>query len=152
MDTHGIVDYITRIVEPITGRLGLELVDVAFRSEDGRWVLRVTIDHEDGVKVAHCTAVSKELGVHLEVEDPIPVRYHLEVSSPGLDRPLKNEGDFERFAGRQILIRTHRSVAGRRKIRGILEGVENGVAQVRMADGTLVEVPMEDISFARLAY
>jgi len=150
MDNRGAVDYITRIVGPITGRLGLELVEVTFRNENGRWILRVTIDHEGGVKVSHCTAVNRELGVHLEVDDPISVRYHLEVSSPGLDRPLKNEGDFKRFAGRQVFIRTHRPVEGLRKIRGVLDGVEDGVAQVRMADGTLVKVPMEEMSSARL--
>ncbi|GBE15917.1 MAG TPA: ribosome maturation factor RimP [Proteobacteria bacterium] len=152
MDTRGIVDYITRIVEPITGRLGLELVEVTFRNEDGRWILRVTIDHENGVKVRHCTVVSRELGVHLEVEDPISVQYNLEVSSPGLNRPLKNERDFERFTGRQVSIKTHRPVAGRRKLQGILEGVEDGVARVRMADGTPVEVPLEDMSSARLTF
>jgi ribosome maturation factor RimP len=152
MDTRHIVSWVREVLDPILLQMGLELVDVTLGSEQGRWILRITIDHEGGVTVDHCTAVSREIGVHLDVEDLIPVKYYLEVSSPGLDRPLKDESEFVRFSGRRVLIRTHRSVAGRRKINGTLEGVEDGVVGVRLEDGTHLDVPLEDISSARLDY
>ena len=87
MDTRRIIERIREILIPVLDQLGLELVEITLRVEGGRWILRVTIDRQDGVQVQHCTAVSRELGVHLDVEDLIPVKYYLEVSSPGLDRP-----------------------------------------------------------------
>ena len=152
MDTKHVVERIHEILDPILSRMGLELVDVTLRTEDGRWILRVTIDCEGGVIVDHCTAVSRELSVHLDVEDLVPVKYYLEVSSPGLDRPLKDEKDFARFTGRRVLIKTHRSVDGRRKISGTLDGIDNGVVGVILDDVGRIEVPVEDISSARLDY
>ncbi len=112
----------------------------------------MTIDREEGVQVHHCTAVSRELNVHMDVEDLIPVKYFLEVSSPGLDRPLKNESDYDRFKGRLVKIKTNHPVAGRRKISGTIEGIENGVLSVLLEDDIRLEVPVEDISSARLDY
>ncbi len=152
MNTRRITGRVQEILEPILGPLGLEVVEVTFRVENGRWILRVTIDCEGGVTVDHCTAVSRELSVHMDVEDLIPVKYYLEVSSPGLDRPLKDERDFERFAGRLVVIKTHRSVAGRKKIAGTLEGLEAGVVRVHLEDGTHLGIALEDISSARLDY
>jgi len=152
MDTRLVVERISEILMPVLDQLGLELVEITLRVEGGRWILRVTIDCEDGVQVHHCTAVSRELSVHLDVEDLVPVKYYLEVSSPGLDRPLRNESDFERFSGRLVKIKTHRSVAGRKKISGTLEGIENGVVRVLLDDDIRLEVPVEDISSARLDY
>jgi ribosome maturation factor RimP len=131
---------------------GLELVDVTLRVEGGHWILRVTIDREGGVQVHHCTAVSRELNVHMDVEDLVPVKYFLEVSSPGLDRPLKNESDYDRFKGRLVKIKTNHPVAGRKKISGIIEGIENGVLSVLLEDDIRLEVPTEDILSARLDY
>jgi ribosome maturation factor RimP len=152
MDTRRIISRIREVIDPILRQSNIELVDVTLRTEGGRWILRVTIDCEGGVTVDHCTHVSRELGVHLDVEDLIPVKYYLEVSSPGLDRPLKEERDFERFSGRRVLVRTHRSVAGRKKIGGILEGIMDGIVGVQLDDGTRLEIPVEDISSARLDY
>jgi ribosome maturation factor RimP len=152
MDTRRIVSRIREVLDPILHQSDLELVDVTLRTEGGRWILRITIDCEGGVTVHHCTFVSRELGVHMDVEDLIPVKYYLEVSSPGLDRPLKEEKDFERFSGRRVLIRTHRSVEGRRKIGGTLAGIADGIVTVDLEDGTRLEVPVEDISSAKLDY
>jgi len=152
MDTRRITERIREILIPILDQLGLEMVEITFRVEGGRWILRVTIDSPEGVQVQHCTAVSRELSVHLDVEDLIPVKYYLEVSSPGLDRPLKDERDFERFAGRLVKIKTNRSVAGRRKISGTIEGIDGGVVRILLDDDTKLEVPVEDISSARLDY
>lgn len=152
MDTKRVVERVREILAPILEELGLELVEITLRVEGGRWILRVTIDREEGVQVQHCTNVSRELSVHLDVEDLIPVKYYLEVSSPGLDRPLKDEKDFERFKGRLVKIKTNRSVGGRRKISGTIDGIEDGVVRVLMEDGISLQVPVEDISSARLDY
>jgi len=152
MDTKRITGRVREILIPVLDQMGLELVELTFRVEGGRWILRVTIDREEGIQLQHCTAVSRELSVHLDVEDLIPVKYHLEVSSPGLDRPLKDEGDFERFTGRLVRIKTNRSVAGRRKINGTIEGIKEGIVSVLGEDGVKIQVPVEDISSARLDY
>jgi ribosome maturation factor RimP len=152
MDTQRILERIREILIPVLDQVGLELVEITLRVEGGRWILRVTIDHEDGVQVHHCTKVSRELSVHLDVEDLIPVKHYLEVSSPGLDRPLKDEGDFERFTGRLVKIKTNRSIAGRKKISGTIDGIENGVVRILLEDDIRLEVPVEDISSARLDY
>ena len=152
MDTRRITKLIEGILEPILSENGLDLIEVTLKNEGGRWILRVTIDCEGGVTVDHCSLVSRELAVHLDVEDPVPVKYYLEVSSPGLDRPLKDEKDFERFAGRPARIKLHRSVAGRRKVQGTLEGLLDGKVLVRLDDRSLLEIPIEDISSARLDY
>jgi hypothetical protein len=84
----------------------MELVDIEYRREPVGWVLRLTIDKGGGVTLDDCTRVSQEIGRSLDVEDVIPNPYHLEVSSPGLDRPLKNERDFIRFSDRRIRVKT----------------------------------------------
>ncbi len=152
MDTRRIIERIYEILTPVLDQFDLELVETTLRVEGGRWILRVTIDREDGVQVHHCTAVSRELSVHLDVEDLIPVKYFLEVSSPGLDRLLRDESDFERFTGRLVKIKTTRSISGRKKISGTIEGVEGGVVRVLLEDDIRLEVPVEDISSARLDY
>ena len=152
MDTRRVIDRVSEIIGPILDQLDLDLVEITFRVEGGRWILRVTIDHIEGVQVQHCTAVSRELGVHLDVEDLIPVKYYLEVSSPGLDRPLRDERDFERFTGRFVKIKTSRSVAGRRNINGTIEGIQDGVLHLLLEDEIRLEIPVEDISSARLDF
>jgi ribosome maturation factor RimP len=152
MDVKRVIERIEEILAPVLEQQGLELVEITLRVEGGRWILRITIDREEGVQVHHCTAVSRELSVHLDVEDLIPVKYYLEVSSPGLDRPLKDEKDFERFAGRLVKIKTIRSVSGRKKISGTIEGIEDGVVRILLEEGITLEVPVEDISSARLDY
>jgi ribosome maturation factor RimP len=152
MDIQRVIERISEILVPVLEQFGLELVEITLRVEGGRWILRVTIDREEGVQVHHCTAVSRELSVHLDVEDLIPVKYYLEVSSPGLDRPLKDEKDFKRFAGRLVKIKTSRSIAGRKKISGTIEGIEDGVVSVILEGDIRLEVPVEDISSARLDF
>lgn len=152
MDTRRITSAIREILQPIVDQQGIELVEVSIGNEGGRWILRVIIDCEGGVTVGHCTRVSRELSVHLDVEDLIPAQYYLEVTSPGLTRPLKDEKDFERFAGRTVLIKTYRKVSGRKKIRGTLLGLEEETVKISLGDGLTVDVPLEDISSARLDF
>ncbi len=152
MDTRRVTSAVRDILQPIADQLGIELVGVSMGNEDGRWILRVTIDCEGGVTVDHCTRVSRELSVNLDVEDLIPVKYNLEVTSPGLTRPLKEDKDFERFAGRKVFIKTYRKVSGRKKIRGTLLGLKDGTVKISLEGGINLDVPVEDISSARLDF
>ena len=100
----GMARHIHDLIEPLVADLGFELVEVLLRTEQVGLVLRVVIYKEEGVSLGDCTAVSREVSHLLEVEDPLPGAYHLEVSSPGLDRPLKTERDFARNLGKKVWV------------------------------------------------
>ncbi len=102
----GVIEAITALMEPVVMDLGLELVEVQFRPEQVGWVLRLIIDNPAGVSLDDCTLVSREAGALLDVEDVISHPYHLEVSSPGLDRPLRTVRDFIRCRGRKVKVTT----------------------------------------------
>ena len=106
---------------PVLEELGLELVDVQYRREQSGWVLRLTIDKQDGVSLEDCTAVSREISQLLDIEDFIGQAYNLEVSSPGLDRPLKSMADFQRFTGSLAKIKTTEPIGGERVFIGRIE-------------------------------
>jgi ribosome maturation factor RimP len=130
--------------------LGLELVHLTYRKEGRRWVLRLLIDRDGGVTLDDCALASEQIGAVLEVEDVIPQSYVLEVSSPGVDRPLFGERDYRRFAGREVQVRTHRPVAGRRQFRGVLAACEEGVVTLTLNEDEVVTLPLGDIASARL--
>lgn len=134
-----------RVVEP----LGYELVGVEYFQKGGGATLRVYIDHERGITLDDCTAVSHQLSGVLDVEDPISDQYDLEVSSPGLDRPLVFPEHFERFAGSRVRIRLSEKIEGRRKLEGVLLGVVPGGVALR-ADERDWEIPLTSIDSARL--
>jgi ribosome maturation factor RimP len=106
MDIQGLTDKIKEIVEPVISSMGLCLEDIELVKMGKRLILRVFIDKEGGVTLGDCEEVSREIEAQLDVEDPIPCSYTLEVSSPGLDRPLKKPQDFKRFCGRKIRVVT----------------------------------------------
>jgi ribosome maturation factor RimP len=136
------------LIEPAVTALGFELVGVEFiHGKSG--LLRVYIDHPEGINVDDCQAVSHQVSGVLDVEDPIRGQYTLEVSSPGLDRPLFRERDFERFAGNQVDIRLLAPVNGRRKFKGVLGGLRDGQVVLQMDDEELV-VALDEIDRARL--
>lgn len=135
------------LVEPAVIRLGFDLVDIEYVSSQK--TLRIYIEGPDGVDVEDCARVSRQLSVLFDVEDPIPGHYNLEVSSPGLDRPLSRREDFTRFAGAQIRIRTLVPVDGRRNFQGRLEGL-NGECVVIMTDETSYDLALANIDRARL--
>jgi ribosome maturation factor RimP len=97
---------------PVLEEIGLELVEVQFRREQSGWVLRLVIDKQEGVSLDDCAAVSREIGQLLDIEDFIDQAYNLEVSSPGLNRPLKSMADFQRFIGRKAKIKTIEPISG----------------------------------------
>lgn len=139
------------LLEPGVDALGYELLDVEYRTEDGHRTLRLFIDHPDGITLDECGEVSNHVSALLDVEDPIPEAYHLEVSSPGERRPLRKRAHFERFAGERVKIELNLGIEGRRRFTGILEGItEEGMVRVEV-DQTPVDLPFSDIARARLA-
>ncbi len=141
---------IRALAEAILIDQGMELVDVEFRREAQGWVLRLYLDKPGGVTLGDCQRVSEELGDHLDVEDLIDHPYHLEVSSPGLDRPLTRGADFVRFAGREVKVTTREAVEGQRNFRGRLVGLEGERVLVALPDGRRAAIPRELILKARL--
>ena len=141
-----IEDLVRRTVEP----MGYELVGVQYLTgQPGGNILRVYIDREGGVQLDDCTAVSHQLSGVLDVEDPIPGNYNLEISSPGLDRPLFTPEHYARHAGKMVNIRLDASIGGRRKYKGKLLGIEGERVLVEV-DGEVYPLDLEDIHEARL--
>jgi len=143
------VDGIHKMLEPGVQALGFELVDVEYAAVNGRNVLRVYIDNPAGITVDDCARVSRQVSAVLDVEDPIPEGYTLEVSSPGLDRPLVKRADFVRFAGQEVKVRMRDAVSARRNFKGTLVGVE-GDAIVVTVDQERFSLPIARIERARL--
>lgn len=139
------------IAVPLLQELGLELVEVEFRREAGGWILRVYLDKRGGVTLGDCQRASEELSDLLDVEDLIGHPYSLEVSSPGLDRPLGREADFLRFVGERVRVTTLQAIEGQRRFLGTLKGYERGQVVLEREDGTMVLIPHSLISKARLA-
>jgi ribosome maturation factor RimP len=137
---------IRRAVEP----MGYELVGVELiqRPRVGN-LLRLYIDHPDGITLDDCSDVSHQVSGILDVEDPIKGHYDLEVSSPGLDRPLFEREHFERFLGHQVRLVLRTKIAGRRKIVGLLQGIESNNVLV-VDGGEQYSLPLEQIDTARL--
>lgn len=138
------------LLEPAVAALGCELVGIEYHPSGKHSLLRIYIDRPEGVTVDDCSAVSYQVSGLLDVEDPIPGHYTLEVSSPGLDRPLFGARDFDRFAGHEVKIRTRFPVAGQRNFRGLLQGMQGQQVVVDEQDGRRVELPLDQIEQARL--
>ena len=138
------------LTEPLLGQLGYELVDLDYAAGRNNAVLRFFIDRPEGIGLDDCERVSHELAALLDVEDPVPTAYTLEVSSPGLDRVLRTPAHFQRFVGERIWLELRGAREGRRRYTGRLaaldaEGIEMNV------DGATVRVSFADIGRARLA-
>lgn len=145
----GLVGRLVSLAEPVLAELDLELVELEFQREANGWILRLTIDTESGVTVDHCARVSRELGAIIEVEDLIDQAFHLEVSSPGLNRPLKKEEDFSRFQGRKAKVTTHEPLAKQQVFTGVIEKAGSGIISLATDAGT-VDIPFANIAKARL--
>ncbi|MFZ5782863.1 MAG: ribosome maturation factor RimP [Pseudomonadota bacterium] len=137
------------IVAPTVVDMGYELVRVAM-SKGG--TLQIMIEPADGrpMDVEDCATLSRALSAVLDVEDPIPGAYTLEVSSPGIDRPLTRPKDYERWAGHLARLETSEPVEGRRRFKGTLLGLGDGVVRLRLEDGKETTVPLATVSRAKL--
>jgi len=143
-------EHLVELVRQTAEPMGYELVGVAYASGGkGHGVLRVYIDREEGITLDDCVAVSHQLSGVLDVEDPIAENYELEVSSPGLDRPLFRPEHFERFAGERVRLRLSRPRDGQRKFDGVLQGLKADLVVLEV-DGDAIELPFDDIDSARL--
>ncbi len=148
--TAEVIERVGTLAEPILADQGLTLVAVEFQRESRGWILRVYIDRPGGVRLEDCERVSEELSVHLDVEDIIEYPYHLEVSSPGLDRPLTRDADFLQFAGKAARITTREPLNGQRNFRGRLDGMVDHEVLLTLEGGRQVRIPRDLITKARL--
>ena len=140
---------IQEVVQPILVSQGFELVDLEYQREGKGWVLRLYIDREGGIHLDDCADVSRDLGAVLDVHDIIPHSYRLEVSSPGLTRPLKKLEDFEKYQNRRVKVRTFEPIAGQRNFVGILRGMEGDKVRLEF-EGQILEIPFGAIAKANL--
>ena len=140
------------IIERVAAREELELVHWELVGPPGRSLLRIYIDKPVGVTLDDCETVSKQVGLLLDVEDLIPSRYTLEVSSPGVERGLYKPADYRRFQGQRIKLKSLQSINGQRNFRGTLEGIEEN--RVRLTDDRAgsIEIPYDDVVRANLEY
>ncbi len=145
-----ITDKVQSFLQTLLPSLGLELFEVQFRREGHGWVLRVFIDAEAGVTLNHCSDVSRELSHYLDVEDCIDHAYQLEVSSPGLERPLRSAGDFVRFLGKKARVKLHNQMEERKVLEGVIEAVHEDLIHLKLDDGSSVQFSFEMINKARL--
>lgn len=141
---------LTALFEPVVKSMGYELVGVEFHGSEHHGVLRIYIDKEDGITVDDCASVSRQISAVLDVEDPITQAYDLEVSSPGLNRPLFKATDFQRFAGSKAKIKLAVALNGRKNFSGVLMGIDDNEQVIIDVDNETFELPLQDIAKANL--
>ncbi|RQD75381.1 MAG: ribosome maturation factor RimP [Candidatus Syntrophonatronum acetioxidans] len=152
MNKKKITESVEELVEPILEDNGMELVEVEFVKEGGNWYLRLFIDKPEGVTLDDCKLVNDELSEILDMEDPIPQSYILEVSSPGVERPLKKEKDFVRFSGEKIKVKTYMPINNQKNFKGLLQGCREGIVQMELENGKQVSIPLDKIAKANLLF
>ena len=150
VETTTVEERAAALARRVAAREGCELVHCEYVNQAGRWVLRLFIDRADGVTIDDCSVVSRQMSAVLDVEDFIPHAYNLEVSSPGLDRPLHSADDFRRFLGERAKVRTATAVRGRRRFSGLVSGVEGNIVTLEEPGGQRFEIPLEQVRSARL--
>lgn len=149
-----VTEVVEELAAPILTELGLELVEVEYVKEGKDWFLRVYIDKEQGVDIEDCGHVSEKLSEKLDEVDPIPHNYFLEVSSPGAERPLKKEKDFENAIGKYIFIKTYEPIDGEKTFEGTLNNFDGRTITIEIRVKTrkkTYEIPYEKVASARLA-
>ncbi len=146
-------DKVESVAEPVARELSCEVVDVEYVSEHGEQVLRIYIDKVDidgGVTVDDCAKISRQLGTILDVEEVVPGNYNLEVSSPGINRPVKKEKDFLRFKGEKVVLSTNQPINGRKNFKAVIAGVSEGRVVLEDSEGVSWIVELANIKKARL--
>ena len=144
-------DSVFALIEPLLDGIGYELIEVEYLSMHGRWILRLYIDKEGGVSIDDCVEVSRELGDLIDVKEIIDHEYVLEVSSPGLNRPLKKEKDFIKSIGSRIKLKMGQDFNGQKNFTGKLKDYINRTI-VLETDGNLIELPFDNIEKSNLVY
>ena len=151
------VERITQIAEEIAAPLGMGIVDLEYKREGRDMVVRLFIEKEGGITLDDCSAVSRELSDILDVEDFMPEHYTLEVSSPGICRPLKKIADYERFIGHLVKVKTFEALtddAGnkRKTFVGKLAGIEGAVVAIHLTEGQNAAIPLDKVAKANLEF
>lgn len=153
MSNH-VISVTERLIQPILDEMNLELVDVEYKKEGKDWFLRVFIDKPGGIDIEECGIVNEKLSEKLDEEDPIDIAYFLDVSSPGAERPLKTQQDFEKFVGEHVYMKLYEPISGEKEFEGTLISFENEIAVVEIRIKTRkkqLEVPYNKIAKANLA-
>lgn len=145
-----ITEIVERLALPIVEQEQMDLVDIEYKKEGNNRFLRLFVDKEGGVDIADCERVSESLSKKLDEVDPIPEAYFLEVSSPGAERPLKNERDYTRAVGRNVFVTTYAPVDGHKEFEGTLSEF-TGTHLIVQMDGKKHEIPLDQVAKARLA-
>ncbi len=148
-----IEDAIWKLAEPMVAENGMELIDVEYVKEGAEWYLRLFLDKEgdEGIDLDDCELISRKFSDVLEEKDPITQAYRLEVSSPGIERPLKRTKDFQRFQGEKIQVKTFSEVEGKKQFIGILQETTEETVTLDV-DGTSIAIPRKQIGKANLVW
>ncbi len=141
-----IEDVVAEIAAPIVEKLAFELVDVEFLKEGANWYLRIFIDKPGGIAIDDCQAVSEEMSVKLDEFDPIKQSYILEVSSPGLERPLKKDSDFEKYKGEEVEVKLFQTFEGKKIYTGELLGLTGSKIGIRQEKGAVLDFERSDVA------
>jgi len=145
-----VIEKVQEFVEALLPSLGLELVEIQYRQEGEGWVLRLFIDGPDGIGIDQCTKVSREVSFFLDVEDLVPHSFTLEVSSPGLERPLRSAADFERFKGKKARVRLRHPLDGQKVFVGLIGESDELGFDLLVEDGETTRFLMDQVRKARL--
>ncbi len=148
-----IEDAIWKLAEPMVAENGMELIDVEYVKEGAEWYLRLFLDKEgdEGIDLDDCELISRKFSDVLEEKDPITQAYRLEVSSPGIERPLKRTKDFQRFQGEKVQVKTFSELEGKKQFIGILQETTEETVTLDV-DGTSIAIPRKQISKANLVW
>lgn len=149
MEVSLILENIEHIVVPMIEDLGYEFVDVEFVEEEGEWYLRVYIDKDNGITVEDCAAVSRPISEKLDELDPIAISYYFEVSSPGINRIIKKDSDFDRFKNNKVKITLLSKFEGKEVIDGILKGLEDNNILVQY-NSKIIKINRENVKAVNL--
>ena len=145
-----ITEIVRELAQPVAEENGCELWDVEYVREAGQWYLRLYLDKEGGVNILDCEAVSRKVSDLLDEADPIESSDMFEVSSAGAERALKRPGDFERFMGSAVLVKTYKPKDGRKEFAGTLAGYEDGAVLLDMGTGAPLRFEKSEIALVRL--
>ena len=143
-----IIKRLTELIQPLLRNKQVQMVELTYSQQSGRALVRCFVDTARGVTIDELTALNQAIGALIEEHDVIPSAYMLEVSSPGLDRPLKTPLDFERVIGRRLTINTTVPINSRREYSGQLLGVNDEMVQLRLNDGEKLQILLSDIARA----
>lgn len=152
MSRQSVIQTVEKLVTPIIEKHNLELVDITFSKEGGRRFLRIFIDKPGGVTLDDCEKLSRRLDTLLDEADPIPQSYILEVSSPGIERPLKKEKDFIKYIGEEITVRTFQPIHGRKNFNAVIKNADNQGVLLETEEGKQIELLFGNIAKANLRY